>query len=58
VQVQVLAHDPKPKPNQTLASLVGAELESTMKRKSENDNFCKIKGKVRFFKNSHFSVRF
>ena len=37
---------------------VGAEFESTMKMKSENesenDQFCKIEGKVRFFKNDHF----
>ena len=39
---------------------VGAEIESTMKMKSKNesknDHFCKSKGRVRFFKNDHFSV--
>ena len=39
---------------------VGVELESTMKmeseNESENDHFCKIEGKVQFFKNDHFSI--
>ena len=39
---------------------VGVELESTMKMKSENesenDHFCRTKGKVQFFKNDHFLV--
>jgi hypothetical protein len=39
---------------------VGAEFERTtkMERKNEteNEHFCKSKGRVRFFKNDHFSV--
>ena len=41
---------------------VGAEFERTIKMKSENesenDHFCKSEGRVRFFKNDHFSVHF
>jgi hypothetical protein len=41
---------------------VGAEFERTMKmeceNESENDHFCKSEGRVRFFKNDHFSVHF
>ena len=41
---------------------VRAEFERTRKmgseNESENDHFCKSEGRVRFFKNDHFSVHF
>jgi hypothetical protein len=41
---------------------VGAEFERTTKMECENgcknDHFCKSEGRVRFFKNDHFSVHF
>ena len=41
---------------------IRAEFERMMKMKSENesenDHFCKSEGRVRFFKNDHFSVHF